>query len=197
MSDPETIRVYDSQAAEYAGLTDEATAEDPQLRAFIDALPAGGRVLDLGCGPGQAAALMAASGLQADATDASSEMVAMAAAHPGVTAWQATFDDIAGEDLYDGIWASFCLLHAPRADMPRHLAALKHALKPGGTFYIGLKTGDGEHRDSIGRLYTYYQPQELDHLLKTAGFTPQSHRTGRSQGLDGSMADWISVIAHG
>ncbi len=197
MSDPETIRVYDNRAAEYAGLTGDATAKDPQLRAFIGALPAGGRVLDLGCGPGQAAALMAASGLQADATDASSEMVAMATAHPGVTAWQATFADIAGDDLYDGIWASFCLLHAPRSDMPRHLAALHRALKPGGTFYIGLKTGDGEKRDSIGRLYTYYQPQELDHLLKTAGFTPQNHRTGSARGLDGSMADWISVIAHG
>lgn len=139
MTDPETIRIYDSRAADYAALTDGHTAGSPVLRDFIAACPPGGRVLDLGCGPGTAAGLMAAAGLQVDALDASAEMVALARAHPGVSARQATFDEVTGTALYDGIWASFSLLHAPRSDMPRHLAALKEALTPGGLFHIGLK----------------------------------------------------------
>jgi trans-aconitate methyltransferase len=197
MSDTETIRVYDSRAADYAALTDEQAAKDPSLPAFVAACPPGGRVLDLGCGPGTSAAGMAEAGLQVEATDASAEMVALADRHPGVRARQATFDEIAGDGLYDGIWANFSLLHAPRSAMPRHLAALKQALKPGGAFHIGMKLGDGEFRDAIGRLYTYYSEEELVQLLEQTGFTVKSRSFGEAEGLDGTMAPFILVTAHG
>ncbi|MGD9863028.1 MAG: class I SAM-dependent methyltransferase [Pseudodonghicola sp.] len=197
MSDPQTIAVYDRRAADYAARNAVYIRRDPQLAAFIAACPAGGRVLDLGCGPGTAAARMAEAGLRPDATDASAEMVALAAQAPGVTAWQATFDDIAGVARYDGIWAGFSLLHAPRADFPRHLAALRQALKPGGTFGIGMKLGEGEARDSIGRHYTYYTHEALMNHLRTAGFNPASERRESGKGLDGSMAELITVICDG
>lgn len=195
MSDLETISVYDRQADEYAKMT-ESDARDQQLLDFIAALPPGSKVLDLGCGPGFAAAAMAKAGLRVDATDASSEMVTLAAEHDGVTAWQATFDQIDGSALYDGIWANFSLLHAPRDQMPMHLGALHRAAKPGARFHIGLKAGTGEWRDSLGRLYTYYAKKELFTLLNIAGFTATNHCTGCSEGLDGTMADWIVVTAH-
>lgn len=197
MPDPETIHVYDKRAAEYADKTDAENSADPLLLAFIAACPAGGRVLDLGCGPGAAAAAMARAGLLVDATDGSGEMVALAARHAHVNARQALFDDIDGTDIYDGIWASFSLLHAPRADFPRHLAALHKALKPGGIFCIGMKLGTGEARDRIGRLYTYYSASELDSFLTKAGFNLVSHKFGSGTGLDGSESDFIQVTAHG
>ncbi|MEX0366561.1 MAG: trans-aconitate 2-methyltransferase [Ruegeria sp.] len=196
MSDDATIRVYDERAAEYATLTDDQNADDPHLSAFLAAVPAGGRVLDLGCGPGTSAAVMAQAGLVVEATDASAEMVALADRHPGVTARQAVFDDIAGERLYDGIWANFSLLHAPRADFPRHLAALHAALKLGGAFFIGMKLGTGEGPDRLGRYYTYYSEDELHTHLTEAGFTITGQRRGRGPGLDGSVSDWIAVAAH-
>jgi SAM-dependent methyltransferase len=197
MPDPDTIRVYNERAADYADLTDSDNSSDPRLAAFIAACPKGGHVFDLGCGPGAAAAAMARAGLRVTATDASPEMVALAARHPGVTARQALFDDVTGTDIYDGIWASFCLLHAPRADFPSHLAALHQALKPGGMFFIGMKLGSGQSRDSIGRLYTYYSAPELDNFLTEAGFTPQSHDFGTSVGLSGTEAGHVLVTAHG
>lgn len=194
--DTETLRVYDAMAEKYASVTADASA-DPLLAGFIKALPRGAHVLDLGCGPGIIAGHMARAGLSVTATDASTEMVTLAAGTPGVTARLATFDEIAGEDIFDGIWANFSLLHAPRAAMPRHLAALRLALKPGGLFHIALKSGTGAHRDALGRLYTYYTADELDHLLRAAGFTPISSATGRDIGLSGEMADWIAITAHG
>ena len=195
-TDRETIDVYGARAQEYVQATDGAE-NDPQLIAFIGGLPRGAQVLDLGCGPGIAAAEMARAGLIVDATDATPAMVDLAGRHAGVSARVATFDDLTGTDLYDGIWANFSLLHAPRADMPRHLAALRALLRPGGLFHIGMKTGTGEHRDDLGRHYTYYTKEELTGLLEAAGLTPFSSATGRDTGLDGKPADWVTIAAHG
>jgi len=194
--DAKTIAVYDEQAAKYADMTYH-DRHDPTLISFIGSLPKGAQVLDLGCGPGQAAAEMARAGLLVTAVDASAEMVAMAQKLPGVTAQQATFDQITGDNLYDGIWANFCLLHAKRADMPRHLAALASALKPGGRFHIALKTGTGERRDSIGRYYTFYEIEELRDLLTAAGLTVTATATGEGPGLDGTISPWFAMSAHG
>lgn len=191
MSDKTTLGVYAAKAADYATMTDH---EDPQLSDFIATLGAG-RVLDLGCGPGRAAGRMAQAGFDVVAMDAVPEMVAMAAQHPGVTAQIGTFDDISG--TYDGIWANFSLLHAPRADMPRHLAAIKAALRDGGLFHIGMKLGTGAARDSIGRLYTYYSEVELTGLLTDTGFIIDACAFGRDKGLDGTYANWLCLRAHG
>ncbi|WP_166418200.1 class I SAM-dependent DNA methyltransferase [Cochlodiniinecator piscidefendens] len=195
MMDNETINIYNAQANKYADLT-QSDAEDQILADFIQALPKGAVVLDLGCGPGHWAARMQSAGLAVIATDASEEMVALARQHPGVDARLATFDELPSDVKFDGVWANFSLLHAPRADFPRHLAALKAVLNPGGLLHIGLKTGDGEHRDKLGRRYTYYQPDDLDKHLRTAGFTPFHHQTGAGTGLDGQIANWIVVRAH-
>lgn len=197
MSDPETLDVYAKHANDYATLVGTSLPDDPLLRAFIDALPPAARVLDLGCGTGQAAHVMAQAGLGVVATDAVAEMVKKAARHQGVTARLATFEDITETSVYDGIWANFSLLHASRDAMPRHLRALHRALKPQGIFHIGLKTGTGTRRDSLGRLYTYYTETELTELLQGAGFTVTHRTAGRDKGLDGHYADWIALRAYG
>ena len=196
MSDDETLGVYAAKAGEYADLT-QSDELDRHLAAFMEALPAGARVLDLGCGPGFAARALAARGMDVLATDAVAEMVALAAQHPGVEARQQAFDGPLDADSFDGIWANFSLLHAPRAAMPDHLAHLRAALKAGGVFHIGMKMGTGAHRDTIGRLYTYYAEDELVGLLEAAGLTVTDRSFGRDKGLDGTEADWICLRAHG
>ena len=191
-ADRETIGVYDRHAGDYARRF--ADEPNPQLEAFIAALPEGAAVLDLGCGPGHAAGRMAEVGFQVDATDASKAMVDAARAR-GVAARLARFSDPLDPNAYDGVWANFSLLHAPRHEMPGHLAGLHRALKPGGLLSLGLKTGTGEGRDGFGRFYTYYEEAELDRLLSTAGFRIGTRVTGRSTGLAGTKDPWIVVTA--
>ena len=62
MGDAETLAVYDAKAGDYAALTDR-DRPGVHLRAFIEAMPKGARVLDLGCGPGTSAAEMHNAGL--------------------------------------------------------------------------------------------------------------------------------------
>lgn len=195
MTDPKTLSVYAEKAEDYAAMSAKVDKKDPSLRAFIAAMPKGGRVLDLGCGPGGSAALMAQSGSQVDAIDPVPEMIALAKAQPGVQARLGGFEDIEGTRLYDGIWANFSLLHAPRDIMPNHLTRISKALKEGGRFHIAVKTGTGAHRDSIGRLYTYYTETELTGLLADTGLSVMDRREGVSPGLSGEEAHWIALAA--
>ena len=197
MSDPETLGVYNRQADDYVAMMTEYAADDPLIATFIQGCPEGGHVLDLGCAPGGYAILMAQAGLSIDAIDASAEMVARIPSGTGIAARVGRFDDIEGTDVYDAIWANFSLLHAPRADVPKHLAVLSTALKPGGLFHIGMKMGVGGKRDDIGRYYEYYSKQELEDMLRTAGLTPKDHWTGQAKGLDDTYHGWIVIHAYG
>ena len=195
-TDQATIAVYDARAEDYSRMT-EALQEHPEMKAFVAALPPGGRVLDLGCGPGFYAAWFAQQGLRVDAVDASQEMVSLAAKQPGVTAWQARFDQIDAPDTYDGIWANFSLLHASHAAFPRHLSRLRSAGRPGVVLHLGMKLGQGEGPDSLGRFYAYYSQDDLETLLTKAGFAVDARRLGKAAGLSGSIDPYILIRAHG
>lgn len=196
MTDDKTIGVYNDRAQDYADLTETDTPMESLVR-FMEALPEGGKILDLGCGPATSSAHMRAAGFAPDPVDASPEMVALANKTYDIGARLGTFDDVQGEDVYDGIWANFSLLHAQRADLPRHLAAIKKALKSGGIFHIGMKTGSYEGRDTIGRYYTYVTEEELLGLLDDAGFRHRSSHFGEEPGLSGEIAPFIIVTAYG
>lgn len=194
MVDSKTIATYDAKAAEYVALMNSDTP-DESLQAFIDLIPLGGRVLDLGCGPGMASAHMRKTGLEPDPVDASEGMIKIARDTFGLNARLGTFDDITGADIYDGIWANFSLLHAPREDLPRHLDALAQALKPQGVFHIGMKTGAGSSRDAIARLYTYVSADELTQLLSDAGLRITFQKEGMDKGLAGTLDPFIIIRA--
>lgn len=195
-TDKKTLKVYAKRAVEYAHVTANSD-RDPLLEAFIGGLQSGAHVLDLGCGPGIAAARMTQAGLKVDAVDAVPEMVEMANQRNGVTAREALFEDIKGIDLYDGVWANFSLLHAPREEFPEYLDNIRSALRAGGLFHIGMKTGKGTHRDALKRRYTYYKANELYRLLRAAGFTPFATTSGEDKGLDGTIAKWVAITSHG
>jgi len=190
--DLKTIAIYDEKTDEYATLTEEVPQD---LVRFDGYLPRSARVLDYGCGPGTSAAYLAKQGHTADAFDASEKMVIFAQKHLGVTAWQATFDQLTAPNIYDGIWASFSLLHAAREDILKFMRHIHTALKSDGVFYIAMKLGSGRHRDELQRLYTYVSEAELRSWLSDAGFDWIDHTTGEASGLDGSMSAWIGVFA--
>lgn len=192
-TDAHTLRVYDERAADYAAMTNN-DKPDIQLQAFLDALPPGADLLDLGCGPGRSAGMMADRGHRVVALDASAEMVKLAARHPGVAAHQATFYTLP-DGPFDGIWANFSLLHATRGDLPRHLADIAARLPVGGVFHIGMKTGAGMKRDRLGRRYTYVSDIELTGLLVAVGLTVLHRWTGNDAGLDGTKAPWLCLLA--
>ncbi len=194
MSDERTIKAYTDRVADYLRIP--LPAEQLEARqAFVDAVGEGGYVLDLGSGPGSDSAFLMRQGLKVRALDATPAFVEHARSN-GVDAHLGTFDDVTEVAEYDGVYASFCLLHAPRADFPRHLNAIHTALKPGGQLFLGMKLGTGEHRDDLDRYYTYYSETQIKDALTSAGFTIDRTMQGMGKGLAGSYDGFILVFAH-
>lgn len=194
-ADEKTIAVYNAKADEYSTHFDEGGKPGAQLIRFMDALPNGGRVLDLGCGPARSSRYLLDAGFNVDAVDASEAMVRVAAQVNNVAVRLGTFDDITQVAAYDGVWANFSLLHAPQDRLPDYIHAIARALRVGGVFHIGMKVGTGMERDAIDRRYTYVTPAVLDGLLMDAGLDVTATDEGRDVGLAGTNDPWVVKMA--
>ena len=190
-----TIDVYNENAAEYANL-DIDKVSLKAYRDFSNALPKNSLVLDYGCGPGYFAKKFLADGFKVDAFDASKKMIEIASTEKQVNWWVADFKSFRATKLYDGIWANFSLLHAPKKEIIQLIQTIFKSLKPHGLFSVGLKLGTGEKRDRIGRKYSYFEENEIRNILSKEKFYHISHHLGEAEGLDGESANFIIILSH-
>ena len=194
MADKQTVTIYDQKITTYKKMVDKLP-DIKSLNAFIDALQAGAYVLDWGSGPGYLAAEMRARGLRPLCVDASSKMVEAAQNDYQLDAKQAEFSHLNENQIYDGIWANFSLLHVERAAFFSHISAAATALVPSGVFYVSVKLGKGQERDELGRFYTYFNHDELEEILGQSGFEIVDKFTGKSKGMAGKLEEWVGLLA--
>ena len=164
--DDDTLQFYRRNAEAYAGWV---KAPSTRLVAFLELLPPGGSILELGCGAGNHSAEMLARGFAVRATDGSPEMAAIAAGRLNHPVEAMLFDELDEVAAYHGVWASACLLHVPREELAGILARIHRALKPGGLFYASYKVGESDGRDSLGRYYNYPSAEWLEATYATSG----------------------------
>ena len=194
MLDLETEEYYERHAEAFAARTRGLDMQPLQQR-FLHYIPAGGRILDAGCGSGRDARCFQEAGFRVCAIDASGAMCRQARLQSGTFACRRTFDEVCGPDLYDGIWASASLLHVPRQALPAVLRRFHWALKEGGILYLSLKKGSGEQRRQ-GRLFADYTLKEAADMLSEGGlfsvleaFETQDVRAAEQQ------RPWVNLIA--
>lgn len=194
MSDPETIAFYDRAAARNAAINADGPPE-PALARFMAALSEHSAVLDLGCGHGIASAHLSRAGHDVTGLDASNGLLDVARGlAPAARFIHAGFGDLDATAEYDAVWANFALLHAPRAELPGHLARIARALKPGGLFHVSMLLGDDERRDELGRAYSYFSEAALDAMLADAGFTELARDTGEKSGCGGVAQPFVAYL---
>lgn len=192
-ADPQTLAHYEASVPYYTLAFDRSHSR--HLDAFLDRLPVGALVLELGCGTGRDAARMIERGFVVDPTDGTRAMVAKANARHGVNARVMQFGELEAVAAYDAVWAHACLFHCPRAALPGVVAAIHRALRPGGLHYASFKHGTDEFRDDRGRLNSRVPPEHLQDLYRSAGFDLIALDPWQGEGAGGVMRDWLSVTA--
>jgi SAM-dependent methyltransferase len=192
MIDPDTIAFYEARAPHWVFHAGEHHSH--QLDTFLDRLPEGAAVLELGCGGGRDAARMRQRGFAIDATDGTPALVRRANEAFGIGARVMTFDQLDADAAYDGVWAHASLLHCPRVALPDVLARIHRALLRGGWFFSSYKLGEAEGRDLLGRLHNFPSPEWLIAAYQAAGFAVASQETYAGKASDGTQRDWIDLI---
>ncbi|MEW9516626.1 class I SAM-dependent DNA methyltransferase [Streptomyces tubercidicus] len=116
---------------------------------LADTLPAGSRVLDLGCGTGlPSARQLMDSGHRVVGIDLSPSMIRLARQHvPDADFHRLDIADLRGGRLggtgsFDGIAAFFSLLMLPRAEIPYALGMLHDLLRPEGLLALSMVEAD-------------------------------------------------------
>jgi SAM-dependent methyltransferase len=140
------------------------------------------RLLEIGAGAGKDSLFFQQNGLDVTCADLSPEMVRLCR-DKGLSAHQMDFlhlDFPAAS--FDAVYAMNCLLHVPKADLPRVLTAIHALLRPGGVFYMGIYGGieqDGiwdQDRYQPPRYFAFYPDDQIRAIVK-AHFIEEDFRT--------------------
>ena len=188
MADPRSAtlqRGYASIAQAYREQLLHELDRKPLDRGFLDAFAErtrGGRVIDVGCGPGHVAAYLARHGSDVAGLDLSPEMVDQArASHPAISF---TVGDMFALPYADGslrgIVAFYAIVHLATAELLAPFREFHRVLEPGGlvavAFHAGSKT---VHVDEMWGCATsldfvFHVPEAVIEQLAAAGFTPEA-----------------------
>lgn len=161
---------------------------------FASLLPAGGRILDAGCGSGRDSMAFIQNGFSIVAFDASAELCKLASDLLSQEVWQMRFQEISFDEEFDGVWACASLLHVPSDEMTDVLGRIYKALQKGGIFYASFKFGEGL-TERTGRLFTDYTENSARSLFENSGFEiieceeSMDVRSGREN------EKWVNLIA--
>lgn len=188
-----TIASYDANVDRYVASTPAAIAAsvEAMLVELAGKVP-GGRVLEIGSGPGREADRLEALGLSVDRTDATPAFVAALrqAGH------DARLLDVRDGDLggpYDAVLANAVLLHIARDHLEAVLRRVLQAVRPGGWMFATFKEGNGEDwtvaKLDAPRWFVYWREQPLRDLLERVGW-----RVERIDHFQGRTEPWLTTV---
>ena len=145
--------VYDMTAPAYVrfvGTEISAATEGPidqsLLVVFVELVKRRSieRVADIGCGPGRAAAFMAARGLDVVGVDISQAMLSVArSAHPHIKFEEGQLDALPFETgVFGGAVCWYSIIHTPPGRLAEAFAELTRVLMPGGYLLLAFQAED-------------------------------------------------------
>jgi 2-polyprenyl-3-methyl-5-hydroxy-6-metoxy-1,4-benzoquinol methylase len=149
-----TIESYEAYAEQYSQNVAHVPApiDEAALRRVATAARHGGRILEIGSGPGWEADFLETLGISVRRTDATRKFLEIQAARGKKGDLLNVITDNLGGP-YDGIVAMCVLIHVPRDQIDHVLAKIAQALRSDGAFLVSMRDGDGE---TDGKYHTTY-----------------------------------------
>ena len=187
MSDPRADRLragYAPIARAYREQLSDELAGKPLDRAFLAAFAerCRGRIVEVGCGPGQVAAFLASCGAQVEGTDLSPAMIDEAKALwpdlPFRVADMFALPYATGS--LAGIVAFYAIVHLRSDELAAPFAEFHRVLAPGGLVAIAFHRGEeAVHVDELFGVATsldfyFHRAEAVADALGAAGFTVEA-----------------------
>ncbi len=169
-------RVYDQIAEEYRH---RITRPTDYINCFTAFLPDGARILDAGCGIGTDAGYLSQSGYEVAAIDLSRGMLEIARTnHEAAVFYE---QDLRYPDFkphsFDGIIASFSLIHIPKGQIPGVLKKYHELLVNRGILFLAMQAGESRElylkepfKPDETTFLNVVSEEEILHQLHQAGF---------------------------
>jgi SAM-dependent methyltransferase len=183
------LRAAYNQSAEQRNQGTKSAWKLESRQAFLEQLQREGktRLLEIGAGPGTDGQFFQDNGRIVTCTDLSPEMVRLCR-EKGLDAHVMDFLNLDFPDAhFDAVYALNCLLHVPKADLPRVLQAIRRILKPGGLMFMAVYGGFAheavweEDNHEPKRFFAFYTDEQIQAVVgrhfKVEQFTAVDNNT--------------------
>jgi cyclopropane fatty-acyl-phospholipid synthase-like methyltransferase len=162
--------------------------QESATRELLLGLPAGARVLELGCGPGWPTLDALAERLSVVGVDLSRAQLSLAAGRvPAARLVEADLTRVEfREGVLDAVVSFFVLLHVPREEWADVFVRIRRWLRPGGLLSLCVGAGDNPgavEPDFLGApmYFSGWDPPTTLRLLREAGFTIESSSVAKTE----------------
>ena len=175
------IGLYEENAAAWDAQRGRDLFEKPWLNRFMAVLPAGGTILDIGCGMGEPIArYLIECGFRVTGVDSSPSLIELARTRFPDQEWlTADMRKLELGHAFDGIFAWHSLFHlSPEDQRPMFARFAAHSRKGAALMF----TSGGMHGESIGEwrgeplYHGSLDPAEYEARLEENGFALVEHR---------------------
>ena len=198
--DQRTVNFYINQAQVVAGRYE--SVESPVEQHYSMSFPSGARVLDIGCGSGRDLARLVSLGYDAFGIEPAQGLREAASAHhPELRArirdgsLPERLDAFGGS--FDGVLCSAVLMHVPDTELLDAALGIRALLKTHGKLLLSLPVSrpdtQSDKRDSNGRLFEPYTPEEISLLFERIGFQ-LIHRWESEDSLGRGGMCWCTLL---
>jgi SAM-dependent methyltransferase len=195
----QTIDAYERSAKEcVTRWSKRRNRRPPLLVEWLQHLPAGARLLDLGCGGGQDAGDLDRRGYCVVGLDRTSALLSAGRRrYRSLPLVSADLRDLPFQAMsFDGLWAAASLMHLPKPVARRILADLCRLVRPGGLLAVtvthGVKSRLVTDGWVPGRYFARWRKDELARAVRRAGWTILELKVITNRERKGR---WINFIA--